>query len=93
MDLCEASGQPMIDSALGLSMVFNGAIYNHQALRTESRTDALTGVGNRRALDEELRQLLRFSALPMLGQVAPRRPGWRRHVVAVGSLLTFAVLC
>lgn len=35
---------------------------------------------------------LRFSALPMLGQVAPRRPGWRRHVVAVGSLLTFAVL-
>lgn len=37
----------------------------HQALRTESRTDALTGVGNRRALDEELRQLLRFSALPL----------------------------
>lgn len=35
---------------------------------------------------------LRFSALPMLGQVAPRRPGWRRHVVAAGSLLTFAVL-
>ena len=35
---------------------------------------------------------LRFSALPMLGQVAPRRPGWRRHVVAVGSLLTLAVL-
>jgi len=29
MDLCEASGQPMIDSALGLSMVFNGAIYNY----------------------------------------------------------------
>ena len=35
---------------------------------------------------------LRFSALPMLGQVAPRRPGWRRHVVAAGTLLTFAVL-
>jgi diguanylate cyclase (GGDEF)-like protein len=37
----------------------------HQALRTESRTDALTGVGNRRALDEAMRQLLRFSALPL----------------------------
>nr|WP_269330146.1 GGDEF domain-containing protein [Kineosporia babensis] len=37
----------------------------HQALRTESRTDALTGVGNRRALDEELRQLLRFGSLPL----------------------------
>ena len=36
----------------------------HQALRTESRTDALTGVGNRRSMDEELRQLLRFSPLP-----------------------------
>lgn len=37
----------------------------HQALRTESRTDALTGVGNRRALDEEMRQLLRFGPLPL----------------------------
>ncbi|MFN8075965.1 MAG: diguanylate cyclase [Kineosporiaceae bacterium] len=35
------------------------------ATREESRTDALTGVGNRRALDEELRHLLRFAALPL----------------------------
>ncbi|MGG2396414.1 N-acetylglutaminylglutamine amidotransferase [Pseudomonas sp. SH1-B] len=35
MDLAEASGQPMIDSDLGLSMVFNGAIYNYPELRTE----------------------------------------------------------
>lgn len=35
MDLCEASGQPMVDSALGLSMVFNGAIYNYPELRKE----------------------------------------------------------
>ncbi len=35
MDLAEASGQPMIDSALGLSMVFNGAIYNYPELRVE----------------------------------------------------------
>lgn len=37
----------------------------HHALREESRTDPLTGVGNRRALDEELRQLVRFSPLPL----------------------------
>ena len=35
MDLAEASGQPMIESELGLSMVFNGAIYNYPELRTE----------------------------------------------------------
>ncbi|MBV7562430.1 N-acetylglutaminylglutamine amidotransferase [Pseudomonas sp. sia0905] len=35
MDLAEASGQPMIDNDLGLSMVFNGAIYNYPDLRTE----------------------------------------------------------
>lgn len=35
---------------------------------------------------------LRFSALPMLGQVAPRRPGWRRHLVAAGTVLALAVV-
>ncbi len=35
MDLEDASGQPMIDSQLGLSMVFNGAIYNYPELRSE----------------------------------------------------------
>lgn len=35
MDLAEASGQPMIDAQLGLSLVFNGAIYNYPALRGE----------------------------------------------------------
>ncbi|MFP6849293.1 MAG: N-acetylglutaminylglutamine amidotransferase [Pseudomonas sp.] len=38
MDLAEASGQPMIDSDLGLSMVFNGAIYNYPELREELKT-------------------------------------------------------
>lgn len=38
MDLQEASGQPMIDSDLGLSMVFNGAIYNYPELRSELET-------------------------------------------------------
>ncbi len=37
----------------------------HQVLHTESRTDALTGVGNRRALDEELHAMLRFTQLPV----------------------------
>ncbi|WP_158896620.1 MULTISPECIES: N-acetylglutaminylglutamine amidotransferase [unclassified Pseudomonas] len=35
MDLAEASGQPMIEPELGLSMVFNGAIYNYPELRIE----------------------------------------------------------
>ncbi|CEA04249.1 asparagine synthase [Pseudomonas saudimassiliensis] len=35
MDLAEASGQPMTDPGLGLSLVFNGAIYNYPALRGE----------------------------------------------------------
>ncbi len=42
MDLCEASGQPMIDPTLGLAMVFNGAIYNYPELRAE-----LEGLGYR----------------------------------------------
>ncbi len=33
MDLSEASQQPLYDPALGLSVVFNGAIYNHPELR------------------------------------------------------------
>lgn len=35
---------------------------------------------------------LRFSALPMLASVAPRRPGWRRHVLAAGLLMTSALM-
>lgn len=35
MDLADASGQPMTDPQLGLSLVFNGAIYNYPALRGE----------------------------------------------------------
>lgn len=33
IDLSERAQQPMVDSALGLTIVFNGAIYNHKALR------------------------------------------------------------
>ncbi|MDG1582272.1 N-acetylglutaminylglutamine amidotransferase [Pseudomonas sp. GOM6] len=35
MDLEPASGQPMIDHQLGLTLVFNGAIYNYPELRAE----------------------------------------------------------
>lgn len=35
MDLAAASGQPMVDSELGLALVFNGAIYNYPELRDE----------------------------------------------------------
>jgi asparagine synthase (glutamine-hydrolysing) len=42
MDLSEASQQPMVDPALGLGIVFNGAVYNHPELRHE-----LEGLGYR----------------------------------------------
>ncbi len=42
IDLSAAGSQPMIDAALGLSIVFNGCIYNHHELRAE-----LTAKGHR----------------------------------------------
>jgi asparagine synthase (glutamine-hydrolysing) len=38
IDLSDASQQPMVDSELGLAIVFNGAIYNYQELRAELQT-------------------------------------------------------
>jgi asparagine synthase (glutamine-hydrolysing) len=35
MDLTDRAHQPFVDNALGLGIVFNGAIYNHHALREE----------------------------------------------------------
>jgi asparagine synthase (glutamine-hydrolysing) len=35
IDLSPAGAQPMVDSALGLTIVFNGCIYNYRALRAE----------------------------------------------------------
>ena len=35
MDTSDSSNQPMIDSALGMTIVFNGAIYNYRELRQE----------------------------------------------------------
>jgi asparagine synthase (glutamine-hydrolysing) len=35
IDLSEQSQQPMVDSELGLAIVYNGAIYNYQELRAE----------------------------------------------------------
>jgi asparagine synthase (glutamine-hydrolysing) len=42
IDLTEAGAQPFVDSALGLTMVFNGCIYNYPELRAE-----LEGRGHR----------------------------------------------
>ncbi len=39
MDLSESAQQPMVDPALGLGIVFNGAIYNHPELRRELEAD------------------------------------------------------
>jgi asparagine synthase (glutamine-hydrolysing) len=38
IDLSERAQQPMIDPVLGLSIAFNGCIYNYKALRTELET-------------------------------------------------------
>ena len=35
IDLSDASNQPWVDPALGLALVFNGAIYNYRELRAE----------------------------------------------------------
>lgn len=35
IDLSDRAAQPMLDSQLGLGIVFNGCIYNYQELRTE----------------------------------------------------------
>ena len=35
IDLSAAGSQPMVDAALGLTVVFNGCIYNYQQLRAE----------------------------------------------------------
>ncbi len=37
IDLSEASAQPFTDTALGLTIAFNGCIYNYQELRAELR--------------------------------------------------------
>jgi len=37
IDLSEAGSQPMTDEQLGLTLVFNGCIYNYQQLRDELR--------------------------------------------------------
>lgn len=42
IDLSSRSAQPMVDNELGLDLVFNGCIYNYQALREE-----LQGLGYR----------------------------------------------
>ncbi|TBW10418.1 N-acetylglutaminylglutamine amidotransferase [Azotobacter chroococcum subsp. isscasi] len=54
MDLAEASGQPMIDSELGLDLVFNGALYNYPELRGE-----LEGLGYRFFSDGDTEVLLK----------------------------------
>jgi len=42
IDLSEAGAQPMVDEQLGLTVVFNGCIYNYQELRDELRGHGYT---------------------------------------------------
>jgi asparagine synthase (glutamine-hydrolysing) len=54
LDLSTASGQPMVDAALGLSIVFNGCIYNFRELRRE-----LEGAGYRFISDGDTEVILK----------------------------------
>jgi asparagine synthase (glutamine-hydrolysing) len=42
IDLSAAGSQPMVDSALGVTVVFNGCIYNYRQLRAELEAAGLT---------------------------------------------------
>jgi asparagine synthase (glutamine-hydrolysing) len=54
IDLSERGAQPMRDEALGLTVVFNGCIYNHRELRAE-----LEGLGHRFASTSDTEVLLK----------------------------------
>ncbi|MEO0728887.1 MAG: N-acetylglutaminylglutamine amidotransferase, partial [Pseudomonadota bacterium] len=42
IDLSEASSQPFVDTHLGLTIAFNGCIYNYKALRAELEAEGYT---------------------------------------------------
>ena len=54
IDLSERGAQPMVDEELGLTVVFNGCIYNHRELRAE-----LEGAGMRFRSDSDTEVLLK----------------------------------
>lgn len=66
IDLSERAQQPMVDSELGLTLVFNGCIYNHLELRTE-----LEGLGYRFFSDGDTEVILK--AWHAWGPDAPKR--------------------
>ena len=53
---------------------------------------ALLAIGYLIQLRRRSAYAVRFATLPMLQRVAPRRPGWRRHLPATLLLVTFALL-
>jgi len=66
IDLSERAHQPMVDSELGLVLVFNGTIYNYRALR-----DELGGKGYRFFSDSDSEVILK--AWHAWGEGAPAR--------------------
>src|SRR5664280_2201951 len=57
IDLSSSGDQPMTDAALGLTVVFNGCIYNHRELRTQ-----LEGQGHRFASSSDTEVILKAYA-------------------------------
>jgi len=66
IDLSERAAQPMADPALGLSLVFNGCIYNYRELRRE-----LEGIGYRFFSDGDTEVVLK--GWHAWGEACPQR--------------------
>jgi Ca-activated chloride channel family protein len=52
----------------------------------------LVGVGYLGSLVQQRRYTVRFTNVSLLDSVAPRRPGWRRHITALAFLVALASL-
>lgn len=66
IDLSDRSNQPMVDTELGLALVFNGAIYNYRELRAE-----LQGRGHRFVSEGDTEVILK--AYAEWGERCPER--------------------
>ncbi len=52
----------------------------------------LVGIGYLGSLVQQRRYTVRFTNVSLLDSVAPRRPGWRRHITALAFLVALASL-
>ena len=88
IDLSARGAQPMVDSELGLTLVFNGCIYNYKELRSELQADRVPLLLDRRqrGRDQGLRQMGCPLRRPVQGNVRlrHRRPRLGRGDAGAG---------